>query len=123
MTLNEPWVVAIHGYTEGYFPPGRTSQAEPYVAAHHLLRAHAYAVDVYRRKYQAKQKGSIGMVCNCDWREPATDTEPDREAAQRAVEFHLGWFAIRSIAATIRTAWALVWANGYPNSVPRMLLW
>ena len=92
MTLNEPRVVSVHGYTEGYFPPGRTSQAEPYVAGHHLLRAHAYAVDLYRRKYQAKQKGQIGMVCNCDWREPATGSEQDREAAQRAVEFFLGWF-------------------------------
>ena len=84
MTINEPCVIAVHGYTEGYFPPGRTSQVEPYIAGHHLLRAHAYAVDLYRRKYQAKQKGRIGMVCNCDWREPATDTEQDREAGQQS---------------------------------------
>jgi beta-glucosidase len=30
---------------------------------------------------------------NCDWRAPLTDNEEDRQAAQRAVEFFLGWFA------------------------------
>ena len=92
ITLNEPWVVAILGYGQGLFAPGRTSIAEPYQAGHQLLRAHAQAVDLYRRKYQAAQDGIIGITNNCDWREPKTDTGPDRRAAQRALEFFLGWF-------------------------------
>jgi beta-galactosidase len=93
ITLNEPWVVAVMGYSKGIMPPGRKSLTEPYVVAHQLLRAHAQAVDVYREKYQPKQKGRIGITNNCDWREPRTDSEKDKQAAQRSLEFFLGWFA------------------------------
>ena len=36
--------------------------------------------------------GVIGISNNCDWREPLTDSEADRTAAQRALEFFYGWF-------------------------------
>ncbi len=91
-TFNEPWVTAILGYGQGVFAPGRKSSSEPYQAGHHMLRSHGMAVELYRTRYGA-QNGRIGMVTNCDWREPATDADPDRDAAQRAVEFFLGWFA------------------------------
>jgi beta-glucosidase len=74
ITLNEPWVVAMLGYGQGAFAPGRVSTVWPYLAAHNLLRAHAHAVDVYRRRYQPSQGGRIGISNNCDWREPLTDT-------------------------------------------------
>jgi beta-galactosidase len=93
LTLNEPWVTAILGYAHGIFPPGRVSKTEPYRAGHHLLLAHAAAVQVYRQKYQPFQKGLIGMANNCDWREPATEKMSDQAAAERALEFFLGWFA------------------------------
>jgi beta-galactosidase len=93
ITLNEPWVTAILGYGQGFFAPGRTSHEEPYRAGHNLLRAHAMAADLYRRKFQSKQKGVIGLSNNCDWREPRSEAAEDREAAQRSLEFFLGWFA------------------------------
>ncbi|MBD3265103.1 beta-glucosidase [bacterium] len=93
ITLNEPWVAAMLGYGQGVFAPGRVSDREPYLAAHNLLRAHGKAVAVYRAKYQSQQKGIIGMANNCDWREPRTDAAQDREAAERALQFFLGWFA------------------------------
>ncbi len=93
ITLNEPWVVAVLGYGQGVFAPGHTSNTEPYVAAHNLLLAHAYAVDTYRKLYQPRQGGQIGITNNCDWREPLSDTTEDRDAAQVALEFFLGWFA------------------------------
>ena len=93
ITLNEPWVVSILGYGQGVFAPGRVSNTEPYQAAHQLLRAHAHAVDIYRQQFQAKQNGIIGITNNCDWREPLTDSEKDKQAAQRALEFYLGWYA------------------------------
>ncbi len=93
ITLNEAWVVSMLGYGQAVFAPGRESKTEPYTAAHHLLRAHAYAVDIYRKKYQHKQNGLIGITNNCDWREPLTDSKTDKDAAQRALEFFLGWFA------------------------------
>lgn len=93
ITINEAWVVAMLGYGQGIFAPGRISNSEPYLAAHHLLKAHAKAVRIYREKYQYKQKGLIGITNNCDWREPLTNTYEDHAAAQRALEFFLGWFA------------------------------
>ena len=93
ITLNEPWVAAVLGYGQGVFAPGRTSNSEPYQAAHNLLLAHAYAVDVYRNEFQLAQKGQIGITNNCDWREPKTELKEDKEAAQIALEFFLGWFA------------------------------
>ncbi len=93
ITLNEPWVVAILGYAEGVFAPGRRSKEEPYIVAHNLLRAHGKAVANYRSKYQPSQQGVIGITNNCDWREPLTDKVSDKEAAQRSLEFFLAWFA------------------------------
>lgn len=93
ITINEGWVVSILGYGQGVFAPGHTSNSEPYLVAHHLLLAHAGAVQSYREQFQETQGGLIGISNNCDWREPLTDTDADRAAAQRALEFFLGWFA------------------------------
>ncbi len=89
ITLNEPWCTAVLGHGLGAFPPGRTDPNEPYLAAHHLLLAHARAVQVFR---QGGYTGCIGITNNCDWREPLTDSAADRDAAERAVEFFYAWF-------------------------------
>lgn len=93
ITLNEPWVVAVLGYGQGVFAPGHVSNSEPYLAAHNLLIAHAKAVHVYRDDFQSKQEGMIGITNNCDWREPLTDSQEDKDAADIALEFFLAWFA------------------------------
>jgi len=105
ITLNEPWVTSIMGYGQGVFAPGRVSNAEPYAAAHQMLRAHGAAVAVYRREFQAAQGGVIGISNNCDWREPLTDSPADRAAAERALEFYLAWFADP------------IWLGDYPASM------
>jgi beta-glucosidase len=93
ITLNEPWCCALLGHGSGDFAPGRESETEPYVVAHNLLRAHAYMVDIYRREFQATQRGVIGITNNSNWYRPLTDSEEDRAAAERALDFTLGWFA------------------------------
>lgn len=92
ITFNEPWVTAVQGHGMGTMAPGRISNSEPYVAGHHQLLAHAKTVALYRERY-ARQQGMIGITNNCDWREPRGDSPEDRAAAQRAMEFFLGWFA------------------------------
>lgn len=92
ITFNEPWVVSLLGYGQGLMAPGRISTSEPYTAAHHILRSHAKAVKCYRSEF-ANQAGKIGITNNCDWREPLTSSPEDKEAAERAVLFFLGWFA------------------------------
>ena len=93
ITINEAWVVAVLGHGQGVFAPGHTSNTEPYQVAHHLLLAHAKAVNVYREEFQYAQGGLIGIANNCDWREPLTENQEDKAAAQKALEFFLGWFA------------------------------
>jgi beta-glucosidase len=64
-TVNEPNIETIGGYDQGMLPPRRCSSpfglfvceegnstTEPYIAAHHLLLAHASVVSLYREKYQ-----------------------------------------------------------------------
>ena len=92
ITFNEAWVISILGYGQGVFAPGRISNVEPYLVGHHLLLSHAEAVDIYRKDF-THQKGQIGITNNCDWREPLTENPKDQEAAERALEFFLAWFA------------------------------
>ncbi|KAL1356265.1 hypothetical protein AAHE18_05G171800 [Arachis hypogaea] len=104
ITFNEPWSYSNHGYAKGSYAPGRCSAwqnlsctggdsgTEPYIVTHHQLLAHAVAVNVYKTKYQASQKGLIGIALNCYWMVPLHDTELDKLAAQRALDFMLGWF-------------------------------
>lgn len=37
--------------------------------------------------------GKISLATNIDHEEPATDTQEDKDAADRAYQFMLGWFA------------------------------
>mmetsp|Transcript_35540 Transcript_35540/g.53794 ORF Transcript_35540/g.53794 Transcript_35540/m.53794 type:complete len:465 (-) Transcript_35540:120-1514(-) len=94
ITLNEPWVCSVLGYRTGDHAPGHKHPDEPYIAAHHLLLSHAHAVKIYRKEFQSKQGGLIGITNNCDFRFPKNPaSSADRAAAQRSVEFCLGWFA------------------------------
>nr|AUO68304.1 putative glycoside hydrolase [Populus trichocarpa] len=104
ITFNEPHTVAIQGYDVGLHAPGRcsiflhlfcragSSATEPYIVAHNILLSHGTVADIYRKKYKAKQRGSLGISLDVIWFEPATNTTNDIEAAQRAQDFQLGWF-------------------------------
>ncbi|KAF8011796.1 hypothetical protein BT93_I0056 [Corymbia citriodora subsp. variegata] len=104
ITLNEPWSLCYFGYTIGTEAPGRCSAwqmlnctggdsgTEPYIVAHHQILAHAAAVKLYKEKYQASQKGIIGITLIAGWFLPYSNAKPDRNAALRALDFSLGWF-------------------------------
>ncbi|KAI3865992.1 hypothetical protein MKX03_019517 [Papaver bracteatum] len=102
-TFNEPNVVALQSYQNGLYPPGRCSgvfgrcafgdsKTEPFIAAHNMILSHASAVQLYRNKYQEEQKGSIGIVMNCIWFEPLSDSLADKLATKRAQSFFSNWF-------------------------------
>jgi beta-glucosidase len=112
ITLNEPDVICGHGYSMGVMAPGRSSDrtrcpegdsgTEPWIVGHNLLLAHACAVDVYRREFQANQGGAIGITLNGDWCEPFSPADEEGSnrwgkgltiAAQRRLEFWIGHYA------------------------------
>ncbi|XP_032801046.2 lactase/phlorizin hydrolase isoform X1 [Petromyzon marinus] len=96
ITFNEPWVVAWLGHGNGYHAPGLSAQPgrAPYVVAHTMIKAHARAWHDYDKNYRASQGGQVGITLNSDWVEPGDPELPaDVEAAERYLEFLLGWFA------------------------------
>ncbi|CBI24821.3 unnamed protein product, partial [Vitis vinifera] len=104
ITLNEPWTYSNGGYDQGTLAPGRCSKwvngactagnsaIEPYLVGHHLLLSHAAAVKVYQDRYQASQKGKIGITLLSHWMVPYSDKKVDKKAAIRALDFMFGWF-------------------------------
>ena len=99
LTFNEAWTFTWLGGGWGKAPAlpaysGMDTGNGPkwaYVAMHNVLWAHGAAVDLYRTTFQAAQGGKIGITNNCDWREPLTRDARDVAAAERAIEFQLGW--------------------------------
>ncbi|PON81175.1 Glycoside hydrolase [Trema orientale] len=104
ITLNEPWTYTVNGYVTGTAAPGRCSGwqgrdcaggdsgREPYLVAHHQLLSHATAVQLYKEKYQASQKGRIGITLVSLWFVPYSYANPDQIDARRALDFMFGWF-------------------------------
>ncbi|KAI5081576.1 hypothetical protein GOP47_0002158 [Adiantum capillus-veneris] len=103
ITFNEPNIFIQMGYDLGNFAPRRCSSwikdcnagnsaTEPYIAAHNVLLSHAAVVDIYRKQYQMKQHGSIGISISVNWYIPLRDTDEDANAVQRIFAFQLGWF-------------------------------
>ncbi|TVU19049.1 hypothetical protein EJB05_35177 [Eragrostis curvula] len=98
-TVLQPNIIAQGCYDTGSLPPNRcsypygtdctvgNSTTEPYLFVHHSLLAHSSAVRLYREKYQATQKGTIGLNIYTLWFYPFTDSAEDIDAAERANSF------------------------------------
>ncbi|KAK2973065.1 hypothetical protein RJ640_002632 [Escallonia rubra] len=99
ITINEPRTYSYVGYAVGWFAPGRCSawqqqnctggdsSIEPYLVGHNLLLAHAAAAKLYKEKYQASQKGKVGITNICHWMVPFSHAKHHRRAAQRSLDF------------------------------------
>ncbi|KTG43374.1 hypothetical protein cypCar_00000162 [Cyprinus carpio] len=83
ITFNNPWSVAVEGYETGEHAPGlKLRGTGAYRAAHHII------------KWRNKQRGMVGISLSGDWGEPVDITnQKDIEAAERYVQFYIGWFA------------------------------
>ncbi len=79
-TLNEPWVITDGGYLHGTLAPGHSNLFEAPRVAHHLLLAHATAVEAFR----THGPGKIGIVVNIEPKHPASDSVEDLAATARA---------------------------------------
>ncbi|CAD5166982.1 furostanol glycoside 26-O-beta-glucosidase [Musa acuminata AAA Group] len=102
ITLNEPWSFSSMGYSLGKHAPGRCSQLlgcpvgdslkEPYIVTHNLILAHAAAATLYKKEFKAIQEGEVGITLVSMWFEPYSTSHQDIEAANRAIDFMLGWY-------------------------------
>ncbi|XP_023665732.2 lactase/phlorizin hydrolase [Paramormyrops kingsleyae] len=95
MTFNEPYVIAWIGYGLGMFPPNiKDPGYAPYRITHNLIKAHAKAYHTYDEKYRKIQGGVVSISLNAEWVEPKDiNIAREVEAADRALQFQLGWFA------------------------------
>ncbi|WVZ00537.1 hypothetical protein V8G54_026606 [Vigna mungo] len=104
VTLNEPLSYSLNGYNGGTFAPGRCSKyvgncsagdsaTEPYIVGHNLLLAHESAATLYKTKYQAHQRGQIGITLPTHYFLPKSNSAADERAASRALDFFFGWYA------------------------------
>ncbi|RZC33947.1 Glyco hydro 1 domain containing protein [Asbolus verrucosus] len=93
LTFNEPKQTCLEGYGTGNLAPGITaSGVADYKCAHTLLKAHAKAYHIYDKEFREAQQGTVSLVADTTWFEPATDSDQDKEAAERALQFSYGWY-------------------------------
>ncbi|XP_061055480.1 lactase/phlorizin hydrolase [Eubalaena glacialis] len=95
MTFNDPTYQAWLGYGSGEFPPNVNDPGwGPYRIGHAIIKAHARVYHTYDEKYRQEQKGVISLSLGAHWAEPQSPGVPrDVEAADRMLQFSLGWFA------------------------------
>ncbi|RSL51403.1 hypothetical protein CEP53_008463 [Fusarium sp. AF-6] len=97
VTFNEPYITSIFAHHNGVLAPGRCAAAgndtktEPWRVGHTLILSHAEVVQMYSKEF-ASQKGDIFIVLNGHFYEPYSDSQADIDAAQRRLEFCIGWF-------------------------------
>uniref|UniRef100_A0A8C6L0B8 Lactase n=1 Tax=Nothobranchius furzeri TaxID=105023 RepID=A0A8C6L0B8_NOTFU len=94
-TFSSPWVVSHAGYGTGEHPPGvKDHAASSYQATHNILKSHAEAWHIYNDNYRGTYGGKVGIALNSDWAQPKDPSKPeDVAAADRYLQFMLGWFA------------------------------
>ncbi|KAL4223031.1 hypothetical protein ACF0H5_016509 [Mactra antiquata] len=94
LTFNEAYVVTWLGYGIGIFPPNEhKAERGVYNVAHNIVRSHVKVYHLYDKQFRQHYHGRVGITLDCDWKEPATTGAMDRYAAERALQFKLGWFA------------------------------
>ncbi|GAA1902971.1 GH1 family beta-glucosidase [Streptantibioticus ferralitis] len=83
ITLNEPFVHMVFGYALGQHAPGHTLMLDALPTAHHQLLGHALAAGILRG-----HGGRVMIANNCTPVSPASDTAPDRAAAEAYDALH-----------------------------------
>lgn len=99
VTFNEPYIISIFAHLNGTLAPGHCAargtdtKSEPWRVGHSVILAHAAAVKIYWDEFRPSQGGAISVVLNGHFYEPYDAGDPrDVEAAQRRMEFYIGWF-------------------------------
>jgi beta-glucosidase len=107
-TINEPYVVANHGYLTGEHAPGRSSLADSLAASHHVLLGHGLALAQIRSVDSTLQ---AGIVINFTPVTPVGSSPAALDRQQLVDEIENRWY-IDPIAG-----------NGYPAYATERLGW
>jgi beta-glucosidase len=93
ITFNEPFCSSFVGNYMGVHAPGKTDLQAATTVAHHHLVAHGRTVSRFRELTAAgRASGTIGIAPNITWAQPYTDTEADRLACLRPIQWSWDWF-------------------------------
>ncbi|XP_072260389.1 klotho isoform X1 [Pyxicephalus adspersus] len=96
ITIDNPYVVAWHGYSTGKLPPGiKGEKLLGYRAGHNLIKAHACVWHLYNKEFRSTQKGLVSIALASHWIDPDKDniTEDNIRECRKSLDFVLGWFA------------------------------
>ncbi|KAL7847469.1 hypothetical protein AOLI_G00221870 [Acnodon oligacanthus] len=94
ITVDNPFVVAWHGYGTGVVAPGLRGDPDmPFRVGHNLLKAHAAAWHLYNERYRATQGGKVSIALASHWIKPSSTRLESHQACQCSLDFVLGWFA------------------------------
>ncbi|KAG1934609.1 klotho [Pimephales promelas] len=96
ITMHNPFLLAALGYGTGAHAPGVAGgRADPFIAAHNLIRAHAKAWHVYDQHFRAHQNGKVSITLGSHWVEPhdGKASPENLEHCQKSMEAVIGWFA------------------------------
>lgn len=88
-THNEPWCTAHLGHHVGQFAPGAKDPQLAIQVAHHLLLSHGKALQAMRA---AGVKAPLGIVLNQSSVTAATDSQEDRDLAERQYASFVRWY-------------------------------
>ncbi|XP_063224926.1 myrosinase 1-like [Bacillus rossius redtenbacheri] len=93
-TFNEPYEISV-GLTSACEAPADLVSPGfgEYLAMHNLLKAHATAYRLYDREFRRRQGGKVGITLSAAWAVPKSQSAADLEAAERYLQFTVGWFA------------------------------
>ncbi len=89
ITLNEPWCSAVLGYGTGHHAPGKKDLSLAWSAGYNLLYGHGLSVQAYRAN---SLKAPIGISLNLDTPRPASQSNEDVVAADRAMDLRTYFF-------------------------------
>ncbi|KAM6983350.1 klotho [Tautogolabrus adspersus] len=94
ITIDNPFVVARHGYgTEAVAPGIKNDPDLPFRVGHILLKAHAAAWHLYDRHYRPHQHGKLSMALASHWIKPSRTRLESLRECQCSLDHVLGWFA------------------------------
>ncbi|XP_056141167.1 klotho [Lampris incognitus] len=94
ITVDNPFVVAWHGYGTGVVAPGIKNDPDlPFRVGHHLLKAHAAVWHLYNRHYRPRQQGKLSMALASHWIKPSRTRRESLRDCQCSLDHVLGWFA------------------------------